>query len=110
MFELRRLRLGDQPVTGSGADAVRQFFHRTADESSSSRDTAEHRPEAIIVEVQGLVERRPVSSILNSPNFRSRLEATVRSSMEGSVLRRQSPITPREGARSQTVQAAYLGE
>ena len=65
MFELRRLRLGDRPVTGQGhKEAVEEFF--TSSQSNEPAPTAEHRPEAVVVEVQGLVERRPVSSVLGS--------------------------------------------
>ena len=88
MFELRRLRMGDRPVTGQGnKEAVEEFFTSSSTQYNEPAPAVNHRPEAIIVEVQGLVERRKVSSLLNSANFRQRLENTVRSSMSGSMLR-----------------------
>ena len=85
MYELQRLRLGDRPVTGKGyKQAVEEFFTNSI--SNESPSSTEHRPEAVLVEVQGLVERRPVSAVLNSANFRRRLEDVVRNSMSGSRL------------------------
>lgn len=87
MFELRRLKMGDRPVTGQGnREVVQDFLTRTLNPTPEEPN----RPEAVIVEVQGLVERRPVSSILESMEFRRRLENALRSSIGTVSARRAS--------------------
>jgi len=77
MYELRRLKLGERPVTGQGnKEAVETLLHQ-----QTLPGGVEHRPDAVIVEVQGLVERRPVSNILQSARFRRQLENAIRSSI-----------------------------
>ena len=84
MFELRRLKMGERPVTGQGnKEAVEGFFQRQLNSAETGVPTEEHRPEAVMVEVQGLVERAPVSSILQSQGFRRRLENALRTSIAG---------------------------
>ncbi|GFR93490.1 neuralized-like protein 1A [Elysia marginata] len=85
MYELRHLQHGDRPVTGQGhRDSLHQFMLKNLDSQSQHNVTAnrdlveEHRPEAVVVEVQGIIERRPVSSVLQSPAFRRQLENVIR--------------------------------
>lgn len=59
MYELRRLRLGDRPVTGQGnKELLEEFFARELNQPSAAGEQSEaaaassqHRPEAVIVEV-----------------------------------------------------------
>ena len=82
VFELRRLKLGDRPVTGQGNwEAVEQFFNRRYNATDDEPEQHD-RPEEVVVEVQGLVERRCVSSLLQTLQFRQRLEGALRSSLQ----------------------------
>ncbi|KAK2173937.1 hypothetical protein NP493_839g00077 [Ridgeia piscesae] len=114
MFELRRLQMGDRPVTGQGhREAVEDFFNQTAppaDGTAGHRTTNHHRPESIIVEVNALVERRPVSSMLQSDLFRRNLETMVRGTLGrlGPLVTTYRP-TP-TATRRQTVNATLPRE
>lgn len=104
MFELRRLTHGDRPVTGQeNRKNVEDFFTRNLDpEAAATRSQEDNRPESVIVEVRGLVERRPVSSVLQSVGFRRNLERALRSSL-GTVVSRQpgQQLTNRRNATTQ---------
>ena len=90
MYELRRIQHGDRPVTGQGnKEAVEQFF------TEQRRETPEQaRPENVVIEVNALVERRPVSSALQSARFRRSLENALRDAMPGGRSRQQ-PVQTR---------------
>lgn len=120
MFELRRLQYGDRPVTGqeqrrrtvenlvlravgpavssgqrhplvSGpnpAAAAARLTDETTDQSGS------HRPEEILVEVSALVERRPVSSILQSLTIRRSLENSIRDVLRRPTMARSGLVGP----------------
>ncbi len=91
MFELRCLKMGDRPVTGQGnREAVQDFFTRNMDNAPPA-DTEQHRPEAVLVEVQGLVERRPVTSMLQSLGFRRSLENSLRGAFNQLSCRTNPP-------------------
>ncbi|CAG5131153.1 unnamed protein product [Candidula unifasciata] len=100
MYELRNIEHGRRPVTGqSNRERLQQFmekhgvgvkdFSTTSGESSGKEmnipanvDSVEkHRPEAVVVEVQAVVELRPVSSALQSAAFRRHLENIIRGSL-----------------------------
>lgn len=92
MYELRRIRLGDRPVTGqTHRDNIANFIakHIPADPAGGKENgnvanvdpVEQHRPEAVVVEVQGIVEQRHVSSMLQSLNFRRTLENIIRGSL-----------------------------
>ncbi len=50
MYELRRIKMGDRPVTGQGnKENVEQFFQSRL--STEPVDTEQFRPEPVIVEV-----------------------------------------------------------
>lgn len=52
MYELRRLQHGDRPVTGQDNHrALEDLLARS--QGNTVPEPAEHRPEAVIVEVQG---------------------------------------------------------
>ena len=86
MFELRNLRNGEKPVSGQEERrrAVESLVNRVTRSSSNSQDQPvvvqdeALRPEHITVEVNALIERRPVSSVLQSAAFRRSLENSVR--------------------------------
>ena len=86
MFELRNLRHGEKPVSGQEERrrAVEGLVNRVVRSSSNSQDQPTVvqdeaiRPEHITVEVNALIERRPVSSVLQSAAFRRSLENSVR--------------------------------
>lgn len=94
MFELRRIRLGDRPVTGQNhreniANFVAKYVQDPTHSSQSNKETIpanvdaveQHRPEAVIVEVQGVFEQHRVSTVLQSANFRRHLENIIRDSI-----------------------------
>ncbi len=99
MYELRRLQHGDRPVTGQGnKEVVENFFSRalnTDPSAPSTSSTEQQRPESVVVEVNALVERRPVSSILQSSGFRRNLESALRGAIAGNLARRSTPPSRR---------------
>merc|ERR1719229_768988 len=70
---------------GEASNPVRQMvdqrFKTTDADADQPPDPLPERPEAIVVEVRGLFETRPVTNMLQSPNFRSQLESIVRASV-----------------------------
>ena len=106
MFELRRIQHGERPVTGKGnKEAVEQFFHRALNTDEAEPEAPDaNRPEHVVVEVNALVERRPVSSVLQSSGFRRNLEHALRGAMLN-ISRRPppQPRTPAQATPPQTV-------
>jgi len=109
MFELRRMQHGDRPVTGQGnKEALETLFQQQIDSADPSAPVnEEHRNETVVVEVQGLVQSRPVSSLLGT-TFRRRLENALRSSFQTVNSRHQSTpptrsshVTPSQSNRVQ---------
>ena len=103
MFELRRLQLGERPVTGQGnKEAVENFFVSQL-QPNNEQATEEHRPETVHVEVRALAESRPVSSLLHSTRFRRSLESALRTAIgtrSSSTPSRASPTpSPRATPR-----------
>lgn len=77
MFELRRLQHGERPVTGGEyRTAVENLLAARFESRPNVEET--DRPEEVRVEIQGLIQSRPVSGILRSNQFRRRLENIVR--------------------------------
>ncbi|XP_064631292.1 uncharacterized protein LOC135489726 [Lineus longissimus] len=119
MGEMRSLKLGEKPVTGhQRQEVLNDFLAKRVQASekaasgnnvpSNSQNVEEHRPDAIVVEVSGLFERRPVSSMLQSQSFRRDLERIVRGSV--SEFRRVSAQTPPAAPQVQAqAQAAASG-
>jgi hypothetical protein len=104
MQELQQITHADRPVTGTESrDNINSFFAKRLDAQAAAEgkenvpvnvdSVEEHRPDTVVVEIQGLVEQQRVSSTL-STNFRCRLENIIRGSLS-SVTRnhsqRQSP-------------------
>ena len=86
MFELRRLRLQEKPVTTCDQKYELEAMLNQRQVERERTPAADHReislakrPEAIMVEIQGLVEKRPVSTILASQESRRNLEEAVES-------------------------------
>ena len=104
MYELRRLKMGDRPVTGQeNKKTVEDFFNSRLNPSSEPTPGDQHRPESVVVEVQGLVQTRPVSSILQSAQFRRTLENAIRGGLSTLSSRVQSsprPATPQSQTAS----------
>lgn len=99
MFELQRLQHGSRLVTGqeNHKDIIENFFLRSSNPNATREAGSDKRPEHIVVEVQALVERRPVSSLLQSLRFRRSLENTLREGLTEihapRVQRRRSATT-----------------
>lgn len=97
MFELRTLRHGVRPVTGHGhRQTLEDFMNKLAKSQekpqenkqnvpSNRDDVEEHRPDAVVVEVQGLFQERRVSSLLQSAEFRRQLEGIICNSVSRSI-------------------------
>lgn len=92
MYELRRIEHGERPVTGQNhREQIASFIAKHVPEPEGATSgknvpanvdaVEEHRPEAVVVEVQGVVEQRRVSSMLQSSNFRRHLENIIRGSL-----------------------------
>ncbi|XP_067944022.1 uncharacterized protein [Watersipora subatra] len=99
MYELKKIQHGERPVTGSDSrEKVGSFFSKRVQPQDSPvanvDDVEEHRPQQVTIEVQGLLQTRSVSSMLQSVQFRRSLENAVRSHLGGSASRR-----PRETVR-----------
>ena len=111
MYELRGLQHGHRPVTGQdNKRAVESFFNRALQESSGEGPAPGYeppRPEAVVVEVNALVERRPVSSVLQSQRFRNNLEHVLRGTI-GQLSARlpRGSETSQQGPQQETSQAA----
>ncbi|XP_052099826.1 uncharacterized protein LOC127734153 isoform X2 [Mytilus californianus] len=109
MNELRQIQHGERPVTGTDSrDNINSFFAKRLDAQAAAQgkenvpvnvdDVEEHRPDTVVVEIQGLVEQHRVSNVLTT-NFRRRLENIIRGSIS-SVTRNNSPRpSPQSSAR-----------
>jgi len=94
MYELRNIQHGERPVTGqNNKEKIGKFLTRhfpsDGEKEQPPSDEEDHRPETVVMEVQGIIENRPVSSILQSASFRRQLENVIRGSI-GSAQR--SPL------------------
>ena len=85
MFELRRLRVGERPVTGQSNRARIETFitnireHQQQEKRVPSRRPA--APSAHIADIDALASRRCVSVTLSSAAFRRDLENAIRQSI-----------------------------
>lgn len=106
MFELRRIQHGERPVTGqNNRENIASFMAKHLQEPAGASThkanipanvdaVEEHRPEAVVVEVQGVFEQQRVSSVLGTQNFRRQLENIIR----GSIVAANRPRPPRQRA------------
>lgn len=119
MCELRRIRLGVRPVTGQDhRDNIASFIAKhvpAGNVEASGKENGnvanvdpveQHRPEAVVVEVQGIVEQRLVSSMLQSVNFRQTLKNIIRGTL--SSRRQASAATATAGRVQQQPPATPL--
>lgn len=67
--------------TNAVGQMVDQRFKTSDVEAEAPPPREPERPEAIVVEVRGLFETRPVTNMLQSVQFRSQLERIVRASV-----------------------------
>ena len=103
MFELRRLRLGERPVTGQpNRERIETFLNNIQDHQQDARVPAARppMPSARIADINSLADRRCVSLALSSAAFRQDLENAVRQSIRTvptpAVVQQQSrpPVAP----------------
>lgn len=117
--ELRQIQHDNRPVTGqNNRDNINHFMAKnlqareTANAAQASGkenvplntpNVEEHRPEAVIVEIEGLSQQQRVSNVLQTAAFRRHLENIIRGSIS-SVSRSRSPIVSHQPspAREQT--------
>ena len=57
----------------------------------NTANVEEHRPEAVVVEIEGLSQQQRVSSVLQTAAFRRHLENIIRGSIS-SVSRNRTPV------------------
>ena len=84
MFELRRLRLGERPVTGQpNRERIETFLNNIQEHQQEVRvpSTRPPVPSAHIADIDALTNRRCVSAALSSAAFRQDLENTIRHSI-----------------------------
>lgn len=107
MNELRQIQCDNRPVTGQpNRDNIGHFLAKnlqvreTAQAAQASGkenvplntpNVEEHRPEAVVVEIEGLSQQQRVSSVLQTAAFRRHLENIIRGSIS-SVSRNRSPV------------------
>ncbi|CAF0817600.1 unnamed protein product [Rotaria sordida] len=84
MFELRRLRLGERPVTGQhNRERIETFLNNIHEHQQETRvpSTRPAPPSAHIADINALTNRRCVSAALGSAAFRQDLENTIRNTI-----------------------------
>lgn len=84
MFELRRLRLGERPVTGQpNRERIETFLNHIQDNQQETRtpSTRVAPPSAHMADINALANRRCVSGALGSVAFRQDLENAIRYSI-----------------------------
>ena len=85
MFELRRLRFGERPVTGqSNRERIETFLTNIREQQQQDKRVPSRRPavpSAHIADIDALASRRCVSATLSSPAFRRDLENAIRQSI-----------------------------
>lgn len=111
--ELRQIQCDNRPVTGqSNRDNIGQFLSKafqvreTAQAAQATGkenvplntpNVEEHRPEAVIVEIEGLSQQQRVSSVLQTAAFRRHLENIIRGNIG---VRSRSPAVSQRQPQS----------
>ncbi|XP_052773248.1 uncharacterized protein LOC128212045 [Mya arenaria] len=110
--ELREIQNNNRPVTGQdNRNNINQFMRKNAEVRETvqaagkdnvplnSRNVEEHRPDAVVIEIQGVSQQQRVSSMLQTAGFRRNLENIIRGSIRSvSQNHRPTPspiLTPR---------------
>jgi hypothetical protein len=118
MFELRRLRLGERPVTGQPNRERLANFISNAQENRQEVRTPSTRaatPSAHTADINALMNRRCVTAALASVAFRRDLESAIRNSIstpppvaipQPPTLPTVAPIVPRPVEQPQTTPPA----
>ena len=89
MYELRKLQHGERPVSNTDSkEKLEKFFSRATEPTTSENREEPPRPDSVRVEVRGLLERRPVSSVIQSDQFRRNLEDVIR----GTLVRQEREL------------------
>ncbi|XP_077992283.1 uncharacterized protein LOC144446403 [Glandiceps talaboti] len=102
MFELRKLQHGEKPVTGKDArQKVENFLQEQTNPRMNTRP--ERSPnDPLVLEVQGLFERRRVTSVLESSSFKRDLENVIR----GTIIRQEGGADKAHRERREQERAA----
>lgn len=106
--ELRQIQNDNRPVTGQAhRNNINQFLaknlavresvdaaHASGKENVplNSSNVEDHRPEAVVIEIQGVSQQQRVSSMLHTVAFRRQLENLIRGSIR-SVSQSNSPVS-----------------
>ena len=109
MFELRRLRLGERPVTGQpNRERIETFLNNRQERQQGTRvpSTRPAVPSAHSADIDALANRRCVSAALTSAAFRQDLENTIRQS----VGIRSTPSAVAQAARPSPSPAPVIAE
>ncbi len=96
MYELRRIRLGERPVTGQpNRERIETFINNIQEQQQETRvpSTRPAAPSAHIADIDALANRRCVSAALSSAGFRQDLENTIRQTI-GTRPVQQTPQPP----------------
>jgi len=110
MQELQQITHADRPVTGTESRYnINSFFAKRLDAQAAAEgkenvpvnvdSVEEHRPDTVVVEIQGLVEQQRVSSTL-STNFRRHLENIIRGSISSVTRNHSQRQSPQSSLRS----------
>lgn len=94
MFELRRIRLGERPVTGQpNRERIETFLNNIQEHQQETRvpSTRPAVPSAHMADIDALTNRRCVSGTLSSAAFRQDLENVIRHSIG---TRTVQPVQP----------------
>lgn len=117
--ELRQIQHDNRPVTGqTNRDNIGQFLNKafqvrenvqaaqaTGKENVplNTPNVEEHRPEAVIVEIEGLSQQQRVSSVLQTAAFRRHLENIIRGNIGIPSPSRSPAVSQRQShSREQT--------
>lgn len=106
--ELQQIQNNNRPVTGQEhRNNINQFMKKnieirenvTAAQASgkenvpfNTSNVEEHRPEAVVIEIQGLSQQQRVSNTLQTAAFRRHLEGIIRGSIR-TVAQNHSPVS-----------------
>ena len=110
LSELKQLQHSERPVTGRDSrENINSFFskHLNAQAAAQGKENIpvnvdnveEHRPDTVVVEIQGLVEQQRVSNVLTT-NFRRHLENIIRGSISTVARNPSQRPAPQSSARS----------
>lgn len=111
-LELRRIQLGERPVTsGNARSSIEHFFDRAINGPTVQERTeeeAQNRPQNVANDVESLLQLSRVSSAIQN-GFRSRLEATLTGrSSQTTTNTNQSPARNTRNRQQLTTPNRYL--